>query len=78
MEKPSPLADSTSDVSYAVGLAESAMRLAKPAGNWDDGKAYLERLLAEGELLVKSGIEAIGQLPGAVRKTLQDRYRQAP
>jgi hypothetical protein len=46
--------------------------LAKPAGNWDDGKAYLERLLAEGGLLVKSGIEAIGQLPGAVRKTLQD------
>jgi hypothetical protein len=48
-----------------LGIIESA-------GNWEDGKAYLERLLAEGGLLVKSSIEAIGQLPSAVRKTLQD------
>jgi len=44
----------------------------KPAGNWEEGKTYLERLLTEGGLLVKSGIDAIGQLPGAARKTLRD------
>jgi hypothetical protein len=43
----------------------------KSAGNWEDGKTYLEQLLGEGKLFVKSGIEAIGQLPCAVRKTLQ-------
>jgi hypothetical protein len=46
--------------------------LVKPAGNWEEGKTYLERLLAEGALVVKSSIDAMGQLPGAVRKTLKD------
>ncbi len=44
----------------------------KSAGNWEGGKAYLEQLLAEGGLIVKSGIKAMGQLPGAVRKTVHD------
>jgi hypothetical protein len=46
--------------------------IVKFASNWEDGKSYLERLLGEGGLIVKSGIEATGQLPGAVRRTLQD------
>jgi hypothetical protein len=46
--------------------------LVQPAGNWEEGKTYLERLLTEGGLLLKPGIDAIGQLPGAACKTLQD------
>ena len=46
--------------------------LIKSAGNREEGRTYLERLLAEGGLFLKSGIDAIGQLPGAGRKTLRD------
>lgn len=54
------------------GWLGARLGLIKPSDNWGDSKRYLERLLAEGGLVLKSGIDAIGQLPGAVRKTLQD------
>jgi hypothetical protein len=43
-----------------------------PAADRNEGKAYLERLLAEGGYLVQSGIHAIEKLSVPVRKTLQD------
>ncbi|MBZ5574709.1 MAG: DUF6431 domain-containing protein [Acidobacteriia bacterium] len=45
---------------------------AKPAADRNEGKTYLERLLAEGGHVVQSGIRAIEELSGPVRKTLQD------
>jgi hypothetical protein len=43
-----------------------------PAADRNEGQAYLERLLAEGGLMMQSGIETIEALPGTIRKTLQD------
>jgi len=44
-----------------------------PAADRNEGKAYLERLLAEGGLMRQSGIETIEALSGTIRRTLQDR-----
>jgi hypothetical protein len=44
----------------------------KPATDRNEGKVHLERLLAEGGHIVQSGIQAIEQLPGAVRRTLRN------
>jgi hypothetical protein len=44
----------------------------KPADDCSKGKTYLERLLAEGGLVLKSGVNAVENLPAAVRKTLRD------
>ena len=45
---------------------------AKPATNRNEGRTYLERLLAEGGQGVRSGIHAVEGLSGSVRKTLRD------
>ena len=45
---------------------------AKPAADRNEGKAYLERLLAEGGHGMQSGIRAIEELSGTVRRTLRD------
>lgn len=44
----------------------------KPAANREEGKTCLERLLAQGGQVVKSGIQALEGLSGAVRNTLRD------
>lgn len=43
-----------------------------PAADRNEGKAYLERLLAEGGRAIKPAIEAIDRLSEPIRKTLQD------
>lgn len=43
-----------------------------PAADRNEGKAYLERLLAEGGRVKQSGIGTIEALPGTIRRTLQD------
>ncbi len=45
---------------------------AKPAADRNEGRTYLERLLAEGGHVVRSGIQAIEELSGPVRRTLRD------
>lgn len=45
---------------------------ATPAANRNKGKAYLDRLLAEGGHVVRSGIHVVEELSGYVRKTLRD------
>jgi hypothetical protein len=44
----------------------------KPAADCSEGKAYLERLLAEGGLILKTGVNAVENLSVAVRNTLRD------
>ena len=44
----------------------------KPAANRNEGRTYLERLLAEGGYVMRSGIHALEGLSGAVRRTLRD------
>ena len=44
----------------------------KPAVNKNEGRARLERLLVEGSGIVRSGILALEEVSGAVRKTLRD------
>jgi hypothetical protein len=44
----------------------------KPADDCSKGKTYLERLLAEGGLVFKSGVNAVENLSTAVRNTLRD------
>ena len=44
----------------------------KPAANRNEGKTRLERLLAEGGCIARSGILALEEVSGAVRKTLRD------
>jgi hypothetical protein len=44
----------------------------KPAIDRNEGKIYLERLLAEGWHRAQSKAEAIGELNGTVRRTLRD------
>jgi hypothetical protein len=43
-----------------------------PAMDREEGRGYLSRLLAEGGQLVHSGLEAIGEIPTTVRRTLQN------
>lgn len=43
----------------------------KPAENRNQGRAYLQRLLAEGNCIMQSGIVAIDRVANAVRKTLR-------
>ena len=43
-----------------------------PAANRNEGKTRLERLLAEGGCIARSGILALEEVSGAVRKTLRD------
>ena len=43
-----------------------------PAADRNEGKAYLERLLAEGGLVRQPGIETIDRLSEPIRKTLRD------
>ena len=45
---------------------------ANPAANRNEGRVYLERLLAEGGHVVRSGILAVEELSTSVRKTLRD------
>ena len=45
---------------------------AKPAADRNEGRTYLERLLAEGGHVLRSGIQAIEELSGPVRRTLRD------
>jgi hypothetical protein len=44
----------------------------KPAANRDEGRAFLERILAEGSCIVRSGILAVEEVSAAVRNTLRD------
>jgi hypothetical protein len=44
----------------------------KPADDCSKGKTYLERLLAEGGLVLKSGVNAVENLFAAVRNALRD------
>jgi hypothetical protein len=44
----------------------------KPAASRNEGRTCLERLLAEGGFVVRSGILALEEVSGAVRKTLRD------
>jgi hypothetical protein len=43
-----------------------------PAADRNEGKAYLERLLAEGGLVMQPAIETIDRLSEPIRKTLRD------
>jgi hypothetical protein len=44
----------------------------KPAANRNEGRTRLERLLAEGGCIARSGIPALEEVSDAVRKTLRD------
>jgi hypothetical protein len=46
--------------------------ISKPASNRNEGKTCLERLLAEGGLILKTGVNAVEKLSDPIRKTLQD------
>jgi hypothetical protein len=46
--------------------------LTKAAANRNEGRTYLQRLLAEGGQVARSGIYAIEGVSGAVRRTLRD------
>jgi hypothetical protein len=46
--------------------------ISKPASNRNEGRTCLERLLAEGGLILKTGVNAVEKLSDPIRKTLQD------
>jgi hypothetical protein len=54
------------------GWLGSALGVAGPAANRNQGSAYLMRLLAEGNYIVRSGIDAVGGISTAVRNTFRD------
>jgi hypothetical protein len=54
------------------GWLSPRLGAAKPAANRNEGRTYLERLLAEGRQVVQSGVHAIEQVSCAVRRTLRD------
>jgi hypothetical protein len=54
------------------GWLGARLGVTKPAANRNEGRNRLERLLAEGCCIVRSGILALEEVPGAVRRTLQD------
>ena len=54
------------------GWLGTRLSVTKPAANRNEGRTRLERLLAEGCCIVRSGILALEEVPGAVRRTLRD------
>jgi len=54
------------------GWLGARLGVTEPATNRIEGKTYLERLLAEGGLVVQSGLHAIEEVSCAVRRTLRD------
>ena len=54
------------------GCLGPRLGITKPAANRNEGKTRLERLLAEGGCIARSGILALEEVSGAVRKTLRD------
>ena len=53
------------------GWLGPGLGITRPALDREEGRSYLTRLLAEGRQRVHRGLEAIGEIPATVRRTLQ-------
>ena len=72
MEESPPLAEAAFDISNFMGLVRSAAGCTKPAADRNAGEDLPGATAGRRRAGVQSGIQAIEEVSGAVRRTLRD------